>query len=174
MIDTPAPLWRRLFAACYDALLLLALWMMVVLLDVIVRDAAGLPQHSAALRALLFGIGLLFFGWFWLHGGQTLGMRAWRLRLQTDAGHHPLNWLRAAVRYGVMLLLWGVVLTPPLSRAPHLRDEPHAGTIAIACVAVAITVLLVALLDRSRRLPQDWLSGSRVVQLPKAAARSPD
>jgi uncharacterized RDD family membrane protein YckC len=31
----------------------------------------------------------LFFIFFWTRGGQTLGMRAWRLRLETHDGGFP-------------------------------------------------------------------------------------
>lgn len=38
-----------------------------------------------------------FFLWFWKNGGQTIGMRAWRLRIfsTTDA---PMSWLRLILR----------------------------------------------------------------------------
>lgn len=101
----PAPLWRRLGAALYDGLLLLALWMVVALTDALVRDALSLPYDARAFRALLLLAGLVFFGWFWTHGGQTLGMRAWRLQLRhVDGG--PVRWPVAALRYAAAWLAW--------------------------------------------------------------------
>ena len=44
---------------------------------------------------------LAFFAYFWTHGGQTLGMRAWRLRLLRADGARltcsdaALRWLTA-------------------------------------------------------------------------------
>lgn len=39
MNAVPAPLWRRLAAACYDALLLLAIWMVALLAALFVTAA---------------------------------------------------------------------------------------------------------------------------------------
>ncbi|MFT4045197.1 MAG: RDD family protein [Solimonas sp.] len=164
----PAPLWRRLLAAVYDSLLLLGIWVVALLADVLVRDALGAARNWTALRAYLFGIGLIFFAWFWTHGGQTLGMRAWRLRTQRGDGR-ALSWSSAAVRYAVMLCAWGIVLAPAFARLPRLRDEPHAGPAAIACAALAAAGLLGMLLDPRRRTPQDWLSGTLTIVLPKSS-----
>ena len=40
------------------------------------------PLYSAYLCATAF----LYFAWFWTHGGQTLGMRAWRIRVTAIDG----------------------------------------------------------------------------------------
>jgi uncharacterized RDD family membrane protein YckC len=101
----PAPLWRRLAAALYDALLLVAVWMVALWLDVVARDALGLPRSWPALRAYVFLVGLAFCGWFWTHGGQTLGMRAWRLLVRTDDGR-PLGLGRASLRYALAWIAW--------------------------------------------------------------------
>lgn len=167
----PAPLWRRLIAAVYDSLLLLGLWMVTVLIDAVVRELLGSARDWEALRICLFAVGLGFFGWFWTHGGQTLGMRVWRLRVRRDNGD-ALNWVSAAVRYASMLVVWGMVLTPLVVRAPHLRDEPHAGTAAIVCGALTVAMLAVMLFDRRQRAPQDWLSGSHLTLLPQPPPKS--
>ncbi|WP_051277786.1 RDD family protein [Solimonas flava] len=164
---SPAPLWRRLLAAVYDSLLLVGLWMAALLAEMLVRDALGTERHWAVLRAYLFVVGLVFFVWFWTHGGQTLGMRAWRLQLRAGDDRPP-SWLQAGVRYAVMLAVWGVVLTPPLARLPHLRELPHAGLASLAGAALSALALLAMLADRHRRAPQDWISGTHVVTLPKA------
>ncbi|MGH8443995.1 MAG: RDD family protein [Solimonas sp.] len=167
----PAPLWRRLIAAIYDSLLLIGLWMVALLADVLIRDAFEAPRNWIALRTYLFAVGLVFFGWFWTHGGQTLGMRVWRLRVQRDDGR-PLDWLSAAVRYGAMLAVWGAVLAPFLLRLPKVRDEPYAGVAALVCAVLALLGMAAMLIDRKRRAPQDWLGGATVVVLPPKAPKT--
>jgi uncharacterized RDD family membrane protein YckC len=51
---------------------------------------------------------MAFFCGFWVHGGQTVGMRAWRIRVVRDDGS-PLGWPRAAARFCA-----GVVAALPL------------------------------------------------------------
>ncbi|MCB1757256.1 MAG: RDD family protein, partial [Gammaproteobacteria bacterium] len=48
----------------------------------------------------------VFFGWFWTHGGQTLGMRAWRLQL-TGNRQHAVSWPQSIIRLAIMLLTLG-------------------------------------------------------------------
>jgi len=89
------------------------------------------PDRPAALLWILQGIFLLivigFFTWFWTHGGQTLGMRAWRLKLLSRDGQ-AVTLRQALVRLaGALLsllpaglgLLW--VLIDPQRCAWHDR-----------------------------------------------------
>jgi uncharacterized RDD family membrane protein YckC len=57
---------------------------------------------------LLIGVAFVFYGWCWTHGGQTLGLRAWKLRVVTADGE-PLTWLDAARRFAASAIL----LIPP-------------------------------------------------------------
>ena len=104
--DAPPGLLRRLAAMAYDTLLIAALWMVAGLPFVLL---AGRQEFLTATgtRALLQGYLLLicwlFNAWFWVHGGQTLGMRAWRLRL-TRADGGPITWRIAVMRFGSALL----------------------------------------------------------------------
>ncbi len=164
-MPVPAPIWRRLAAAVYDGLLLLGIWMAALMFDTIVRDLLDVERSWPALRAYLFLIGLAFFGWFWTHGGQTLGMRAWRLQLRRADGSPP-RWLDAALRYALMLVCWSVVLTPALLRLPVLARLPHAQAIAFVALSISALSLLWMRLDARRRGPQDRLSGTEVVVLP--------
>jgi len=126
-VELPAPLWRRLAAASYDALLLVAIWMATASLDVLVRGLGGAAQNVHMFRAELLLAGLAFFGWFWTHGGQTLGMRAWRLKLRRSDGG-AITWATALSRYAFAWLAWlpfgvGVLASAldPLKRAWHDR-----------------------------------------------------
>jgi uncharacterized RDD family membrane protein YckC len=103
-----AGLLRRLAALIYDSLLILALMMMgtAVLLafthgQAITPDTAIYPAYLA----FLLGIIAFFYVGFWTHGGQTLGMKAWRLQVRTSAGG-PLNVRLSLVRLVGAILSW--------------------------------------------------------------------
>lgn len=104
-LTIPAPLWRRLAATVYDVLLLAGLWLSTLLLVVLPLKVVGFEAGPALVRALLFAVTFGFFSWFWTHGGQTLGMRAWRLQLRRHDGG-ALSWPLAMRRFAWALLLW--------------------------------------------------------------------
>lgn len=96
-----AGFFRRLAAWVYDVLVAVAIVMLasgIALGVAAVLTASGwvtLPDgvdHAAWLNSSpLYGLYLitvlgLFFGWFWYRSGQTLGMRAWRLKIQQRNG----------------------------------------------------------------------------------------
>lgn len=108
MPTTNAPLWPRLAAAIYDLFPLIALWMLgagLVLLAFRGRvDLAHPPfAYQAVLRATLLLLSALYFVLSWSRGGQTIGMRAWRLRV-VDAGGGALAWPRALLRFVLALV----------------------------------------------------------------------
>jgi uncharacterized RDD family membrane protein YckC len=98
-----ASLPRRLAAFCYDLLLIAALAFCFTLLVLAARLGAAVPPGSVWFPLSLAAIVTLFFCGFWVHGGQTVGMRAWRIRVVTDEGH-GLTWPRAAARFGAALV----------------------------------------------------------------------
>jgi uncharacterized RDD family membrane protein YckC len=59
---------------------------------------------NAWFSSYLLLVCFLFFGWFWTHGGQTLGMRAWKIRLQRTDGE-GLGWWQALLRF-FLASLW--------------------------------------------------------------------
>ena len=139
----PAGLSRRLAALIYDALLLLALWM--------IATAAFLPftggealrwRASPALfvlhKLVLIGIVVGFYGVFWTRQGHTLGMASWRLR---------------AERLDGTLLDWGDTVRRLL--AAVLSWLP-AGLGWFWCM-----------FDRDHRTWHDMLSQTRVILVPK-------
>lgn len=101
----PAPLWRRLAAAIYDSLLVAAIWMAVGVLDLLLRTALGAGNSPRLLGAALFFAMFAYFGLCWTRGGQTLGMKAWRLQLRAlDGG--AVRWSAAALRYALAYPAW--------------------------------------------------------------------
>jgi uncharacterized RDD family membrane protein YckC len=120
MTDSPdtlpsAGVLRRLGAMFYDLLLVIALMMVVtaVLLPLTGGEAITNERFGAweyAYRLLLLAVLVTFFGVGWTRRGQTLGMQAWRLRLQREDGS-LLSWFDVFKRLGaatVALCLAGV------------------------------------------------------------------
>ena len=103
-------LWRRLGAMLYDGILLAALLMVATACLIIPYDllAARPYPHADLLYRTLLQLYLLavvagFFVYFWTRGGQTLGMRSWRLRVVRDDGR-PLDARDALRRFGWAIL----------------------------------------------------------------------
>lgn len=94
----PASLFRRLAALFYDSLLLLAILFGATLLVLPFNKGEAIQASDGLYRTYLFMVSFFFFGWFWMHGGQTLGMRAWRLRLRRIDGK-PLRWWHVLLRF---------------------------------------------------------------------------
>ena len=102
---TPAGFGRRLGAIFYDSMLY---GITVLLVGAIISSVAGhlfgqeLVDNGTPFSRFLFiiQVGLLFalFGWSWTHGGQTIGMRAWKIRVVTNDGYQ-LNWQQAFFRF---------------------------------------------------------------------------
>ena len=107
--DRPVHLLRRLGAVCYDALLLLAVLFLAGLPLPLIPDAVrGHPAVRYAIFGYILLVSFIFFGWFWIHGGQTLGMRAWRIRV-VSADRRALTWRLAWRRFAWSMVSWAAV-----------------------------------------------------------------
>ena len=106
-IIQPAPFMRRLGAAFYDVLLLLGIWIGITFVAVFLNGGEPVASGSRLFAGTLIGISLIFNAWFWTHGGQTLGMRAWRLQVRKEVDSGPVGWGRASWRFLIALFGWG-------------------------------------------------------------------
>jgi uncharacterized RDD family membrane protein YckC len=99
----PAPLWRRLAALSYDVLLLAAVLVVIAAVVVAARGQRAVEPGTWWWQLGLGAVCWLFFAGFWAHGGQTLGMRAWRIRLEREDGG-PVTLRLATVRFAAAWL----------------------------------------------------------------------
>jgi uncharacterized RDD family membrane protein YckC len=153
----------------YESMLLfgvlfIAEWLFATLL----QQRHALQMRSAAQYWIFLVLGL-YFTWFWCHGGQTLAMKTWRIRLVTADGT-PLRPARAASRY---LLCWmwflpGAALAWAIGAKGWMLVLPPVMNAALWALAVY--------LDPARQFLHDRLAGTRLVRVtPRAAAaQSPD
>lgn len=105
---------RRLAALVYDLVLLLGILMLALTIVVVPYDMLFAepfphrdPWHRLALQLYLLVCIGGFFGFFWVRGGQTLGMRTWHFRLVRDDG----SGLRP--RDALLRLVWAMVCLAP-------------------------------------------------------------
>ena len=103
-----AGLPRRLAAMFYDALLVLAVWMVVTALLLPLTGGEAITSQSVGVlevgyRVLLLAAVVLYFAWSWTRSGQTVGMLAWRLKLVREDERLP-RWGDALRRLAAALL----------------------------------------------------------------------
>ncbi len=98
---------RRLFAIVYDSLLLAA----VIFVAALPTGSIDI-EHGSLLSWLvlvyMLSVGFVFLGWFWTHGGQTLGMKTWGIRVEQFNGD-PITWRQALLRYLGALISWSAL-----------------------------------------------------------------
>lgn len=105
-MNRPCPgILRRLGAILYDSLVLCGLLSAATACILPFNGGEAIAPGQWAFPVYLVVVSFLFFGWFWTHGGQTLGMRAWRIRVISQSGA-PLTWLQALARFFGAMLSW--------------------------------------------------------------------
>jgi uncharacterized RDD family membrane protein YckC len=119
----------------YDAIAVVALLMLAAALSLLVGFRETVAMRDPVFTLYLALVWFLYFGFCWHRGGLTLGMRAWRVRIATEAGELP-GWGRCLARF----------LAAMLSAVPA-----GAG-------------FLWSLFERRKRTWHDLLSGTRLVR----------
>ena len=134
---------RRFGAMLYDLLVVLALCFIVTALflpftggEAITPDRSGGVERIY--QATLLLVVVLFFCGFWTRRGQTVGMLAWRLRVERNDGG-ILTWRDALVRLG-------------------------GACVSLAALGLGYFWIWI---DRERLAWHDRWSGTRVVVVPK-------
>ncbi|MBX8487200.1 RDD family protein [Pseudomonas cichorii] len=146
----PAGLARRLAAICYDAFLCFALQLVtafvykLVLMAFIgearlrVLSESGSLDGDPLLSSILLLVTFGFFAKFWTHGGQTLGMQVWGIRVQNADGT-AISLMQALLRFIVSIASW-------------------------LCLGLGFVWCL---FDKQQRTWHDMYSGTLLVKVPK-------
>ena len=100
-----AGLARRAAAMFYDSLLLVAVLFFATLLLLPAVPGGGVDAGNIPYMLYLTAVSWLYFCWHWTHGGQTLGMKAWRLRLRRRDGGAP-SLADASLRFACAMISW--------------------------------------------------------------------
>ncbi|WP_084005123.1 RDD family protein [Gilvimarinus polysaccharolyticus] len=146
LVVTTAGVLKRLAAGVYDSLLIMALSLAysaaVLAVNTLLLGDTLAPGEKANMGVLGFigwvAIWIGFYIVFWQRFGQTLGMKAWRLKLTNADGGKP------SIKQCLLRCLFG--------------------SLSLALFGLGYFWLW---FDSERLTLHDRLSGTRVVQLPK-------
>ncbi|WP_284616960.1 RDD family protein [Aquabacterium humicola] len=147
---------RRLACFVYEGVLLFGVVMIAGYLYSSLTQQRHALEGKAGLQAFLFVILAIYFTWFWSHGGQTVAMKAWHIRL-VDAAGRPVGQLRAFARY-VASWLWFLPSLALVYQA-GLKGSAVFGVMAFGVLAYAA----LAWLRPDRQFWHDALCGTRLI-----------
>ena len=162
----PTPsLRRRLACFLYEGVLLFGVLMITGYLYSSLTQQRNALQGRHGLQFVLFLALAVYFVWFWSHGGQTVAMKTWNIRLvRADGG--PGSQARAFARY-CLSWLWFAPALVILWMGGHFSASIVFASLAVGVVAYA----LLAFLQPQRQYWHDAACGTRLVHSEPRARR---
>ncbi len=163
----PAPgLRRRLAAFVYEGVLLFGVLMIAGLAYGLATQQRHALVGQHGLQLFLFLVLGLYFTWFWSHGGQTVAMKTWHVRLLARDGQ-PVGTARAWLRY---LLSWLWFL--PALACTQLAGLHSGASITLALLAGVLVYALVSRFNPRRQFLHDLISHTELVYWPTVKRKS--
>ncbi|MCU7834849.1 MAG: RDD family protein [gamma proteobacterium symbiont of Taylorina sp.] len=159
----------------YDTMLLCAVWLLAgfvyiipaqlfIQMDSTHRNNLSTSEFTGPIfYSYLFIVSWFFFAWFWTHGGQTLGLKSWSLRLQTIQGN-TINWTQSLLRFLLAGSPWmlALFLFSELSKK-QIIEPPWLYAIFL----IGFTGIFWVLIDKKNRSLQDIFSATCIVKIPR-------
>jgi uncharacterized RDD family membrane protein YckC len=165
----PAGMFRRMAALLYDSLAMVAVLMVATLPFLPFLHGRVLrPEEVGVLAYIYWAWEVIvvagFFGFFWTRRGQTLGMQAWRLRVEDPEGRQ-LSWRLVLLRQAYAVLPWmpGFLMLSYADTSRRL-DLQLAGEALLFIGVLSWTMMW---FDAGRRTWHDRMSNTRVIVLAK-------
>ena len=146
-------------AFVYEGVLLFGVLMIAALAYGLATQQRHALIGMHGLQVFLFMVLGLYFCWFWSHGGQTVAMKTWHIRLLTKDGR-PVPAARAALRY-----LWSWLWFLPALLGSYLCGVRSGGAVMLALTLGVLVYAASARLNPQRQFWHDLLSGTRLVQI---------
>lgn len=128
--------WRRTLCLIYDFLLFLAIWFVASLIFIMIVQDINFAYFKPIYQFYSLSVIGIYFIWFWTHGGQTLAMQTWKMRVVAKDGT-ALSMKQAITRY-----IFAVI--------------------GITSFGIGI---IWALFDRDQQFLHDRLAGTRIIKI---------
>ena len=110
---------KRLAATIYDVFLLLGVWFGVGSIALWLNDFEIL--HPGVGLSIVIVSAWLFYSFFWMKGGKTLGMAAWSIEIYSLNGKN-INFIQATLRFYTNLLIV-ILIGAPLLQIYFSKDR---------------------------------------------------
>jgi len=175
----PAVFLKLIGSYLYDFMLLCAVWLLAGIVYMIpaqmlsqvdssqIKNLSTTEFTGPVFYSYIFLVSWFFFAWFWTHGGQTLGLRSWSLRLQSQEGY-PVNWLQTLLRFLtagtpwlVSLFIYQYIISSQILPPPY----------QYCAFILGFSGLFWMLFDKQKRSLQDIFSHTRIVSIPKKTTK---
>lgn len=158
-------------AMVYDLLPVVAIGIVVTVAFLpFLHGRRFIPAEVGALaylhRALVLAAAAGFFVYFWTTRGQTIGMMAWRLRVQKRDGS-LIDWKQATARVLVVMTLWVPFFVGNALFWGHWTDRTARGLAIGASLLPVVFAYAWIWIDRDRLAWHDHWTDTRVTVLPK-------
>lgn len=157
----PSPL-KRLLADLYDSLLVLATLFFATAITLPFTKGVIAADKNIYMSLYLLTVIYLFYGWFWSHGGQTLGMRAWQQKLVSFDGH-AVSWKQSFIRFITALPAWGLFFIGLLLWSFPDKIKIAATLTSIPNGTFVLVGFIWILLDTRSNNWRDKLSGTHII-----------
>jgi len=94
------PIWKHFAAFLYDIFPLLGVFLVTSLVVLVIRGGIPVERYSPWFSALLIIEFSAYYIYSWKVGGQTLGMRAWKMKIFPKTSHQiTITWNQATLRF---------------------------------------------------------------------------
>lgn len=164
----PASLWRYIGAVCYDSMLLFACLFFAVLFLFLILHFSGIisleqiakSEFSPVVTTYVLLVSFAYFAWQWHRGGQTLGMKTWRIKLESSLGSKLLFW-QLFVRFCAIML--SLFLLGLAVKWVWFQPQPVLASMTWLLLASGFAT---AFADSQGRIWHDYVSATRLVYVP--------
>ncbi len=133
-----ANIGKRLASSFYDALLCLSILFFATLPALWLNQGQAFGHTDYVFQFYLLAVSFLYYAGSWVHGGQTVGLKAWKLKVVSENGQR-ISWSQALIRFVAAI----ISITP----------------FGLGFLWMAV--------DRERLTWHDRLSKSKVIYLPR-------
>jgi len=160
---------RQLSALFYDAWLLAAVFMAASALVLPFTSGEPVKAGNPFMTTYIFVVWYGFYAWFWTHGGQTLGMRAWKIRLVSTT-NKPINLMQSLLRFMSGMPAWLLIAASGYFRFAKEPNLTHPLLEALAKLPEGIVLGIGVLLLISGYMKNSWrnkFSSTQVILVEK-------
>jgi uncharacterized RDD family membrane protein YckC len=94
------PIWKHFAAFLYDVFPILGIFIMTSLIVMFIKQGEIVDQHTLWFDTLIALELALYYIYSWKVGGQTIGMRAWHIKIvPNNVNQTNLSWAQAIIRF---------------------------------------------------------------------------